>query len=62
MNANGNISLYVTNQELSMLIRALAFYGKDLAKHASGPTTDTERVLSLICEFSHSTEGKEDED
>jgi len=46
------------NEELTILIRALSFYGQDLAAN----NADTEKVLSLICEFSHSAKGKEDED
>lgn len=41
----------LTKQELMILIQALSFYGQDLAKN--GANTDTEKVLSLICEFSH---------
>jgi len=57
----------LTNQELTILIRALSFYGQDLAKNDA----DTEKVLSLICEFSHykpymilnhPAKGEEDED
>ena len=48
----------LTNQELTILIQALSFYGQDLAKNGA----NTEKVLSLICEFSHSAKGKEDED
>ena len=48
----------LTNQELTILIRALSFYGQDLAAN----NADTEKVLSLICELSHSAKGKEDED
>ena len=45
-------------QELTILIQALSFYGQDLAKNGA----NTEKVLSLICEFSHYKKGIEDED
>ena len=48
----------LTKQELTILIQALSFYGQDLAKNGA----NTEKVLSLICEFSHYKNGIEDED
>jgi hypothetical protein len=55
----------LTNQELTILIRALSFYGQDLAKNGAGASVtrsstcsvgeiEMETVLRLICEFSHS--------
>jgi len=41
-----------TNQEQLTILRALSFYGKDLAEN----DVDTNIVLALICEVAHCVE------
>ena len=47
-------NFYLTNEELTVMIRALSFYGKDMAKNGA----DTEKCWNLVYEFSHSVEEK----
>jgi len=49
--------LNLTNEELTVMIRALSFYGKDMAENGA----DTEDVLRLIYDFSHSALEKEND-
>ena len=42
-------NLNLTNEELTVLIRALSFYGKDMAENGA----DTETCWNLVYEFSH---------
>ena len=44
----------LSSQEVTEMIRALSFYGKDLAANGAS----TEMVLRLICEMSHTVKGK----
>ena len=50
-------NLNLTNEELTVMIRALSFYGKDMAENGA----NTEDVLRLIWEFSHSVEEKKND-
>ena len=49
--------LSLTNEELAVMIRALSFYGKDMAENGA----NTEDVWKLVWEFSHSVEEKKND-
>ncbi len=50
-------NLNLTNEELTVMIRALSFYGKDMAENGA----DTEKCWNLVYEFSHSVLEKEND-
>jgi len=49
--------LNLTNEKLTVMIRALSFYGKDMAENGA----DTEDVWKLVWELSHSVEEKKND-